>query len=288
MCFVAQHVVLRSWSLPHMGVAVAVVVPRGCCSRGVKHTAFVRTWPCLPVHTHVCLVSLGYVLAYCLVSGSAYLAGLPHSLEPLVLSHTSSQTCVVLHYTHFRRLSLQLLSLCLSMGTCVECLRDTACTMLNKHRVLVKTNITSFISSYTFHTQSLPCVWYRSHSHCTTCGLLSLSLRSMWCRGRGCCMVWVLRAGSSRSMGVAVMVVVRCVVPPLPSLHSVWVAVAIFVRHVGCRHCAACGSPLLCSMWVTVIARCVGHCRCVACGSPLLFLHGVWCCNRGRCVAWVS
>jgi hypothetical protein len=122
MCFVAQHVVLRSWSLPHMGVAVTVVVPRGCCSRGVKHTAFVRTWPCLPMHTHVCLVSLGYVLAYCLVSGSAYLAGLPHSLEPLVLSYTSSQTCVVLHYTHFRRLSLQLLSLCLSVGTCVECL----------------------------------------------------------------------------------------------------------------------------------------------------------------------
>jgi hypothetical protein len=160
--------------------------------------------------------------------------------------------------------------------------------MLNKHRVLVKTNITSFISSYTFHTRSLPCVWYRSHSHCTTCRLLSLSLRSMWCRGRGHCMVWVLWAGSSRSMGVAVMVVVRHVVPPLPSLHSVWVAVAIFVRHVGCRHCAACGSPLLCSMWVTVIARCVGHRHCVACGSLLLFLHGGWCCNRGCCVAWVS
>jgi hypothetical protein len=106
------------------------LIPKVAC---VKRTAFVHMWPCLPMRTHVCLVSLSYILAYCSVSGSAYLAGLPHSLGPLVLSHTSSQTCVVLHYTHFCRLSLQLLSLCLSVGTHVECLQDTTRTMLNKH-----------------------------------------------------------------------------------------------------------------------------------------------------------
>ncbi len=42
---------------------------------------FVHACLCLHVHTHVCLVFLDYILAYCLVSGSAYLAGLSHSLD---------------------------------------------------------------------------------------------------------------------------------------------------------------------------------------------------------------
>ncbi len=36
---------------------------------------------CSCAHARVCLVFLDYILAYCLVSGSAYLAGLLHSLD---------------------------------------------------------------------------------------------------------------------------------------------------------------------------------------------------------------
>ena len=64
----------------------------------VERTAFVRAWLCLPAHARVCLDFLSYILAYCLVSGSAYLAGLPHSLGPLVLSHASLIVRLVLCY----------------------------------------------------------------------------------------------------------------------------------------------------------------------------------------------
>ncbi len=47
----------------------------------VECTVFVCTRPCLRAHACVCLVFLDYILAYCLVSGSAYLAGLLHLLD---------------------------------------------------------------------------------------------------------------------------------------------------------------------------------------------------------------
>jgi hypothetical protein len=31
---------------------------------GVKHTAFVRAWPCLPAHTHICFVPFDYLVDY--------------------------------------------------------------------------------------------------------------------------------------------------------------------------------------------------------------------------------
>ncbi len=62
--------------------AFCLSAPTMCEMRGsVEHTMFVRAHPCLRAHTCVCLVFLDYILAYCLVSGSAYLAGLLHSLD---------------------------------------------------------------------------------------------------------------------------------------------------------------------------------------------------------------